>query len=524
VKGRPAWAIPWLEDDPSLTSPQLWVGRMRRDAGDARGYGATGLIGIHWRTRVLGPNVQALAEAAWRQDWPQGPQPVEGPIGGYPLVRAAARVEGAAEPSVYRDQRCGLTGYRLRVPRGRYAVTLRFVELERTRAGERVFDVLLEGQPIAPGVDLAKSPGPGKPFDLAAPDVPVSDGWLDVGFVDHQDIPCLAAIEVAGAAVRRRVNVGGPAVAGYEADLPGVPFVATADFWRSWAEAELGADAAPKAAAVFERLDSRLPQPATWIEGPGGLHPDDRPWSEAKADYAFVDDLEALRPLVRGAASLERYEYWLSTFRYMRAMGELRCAWARLSTALAAIRSGSNAADRQQKAETALEPLRATVPLASRVMEHLYGTVSTRGELGTVANWQQHVLPRVIEQPAREIEQALGRPLPADAHLGRDYVGPERLVVPTDRTALETGEPLRLEAIVLGDAKARSVQLAWRAMGSGEWTTIPFAHVNRGVWRIRLPAPADDFEYAVEAVSATGAALQVPPGGRDTPRTVVVSP
>ncbi|MDQ1255495.1 MAG: hypothetical protein QG656_86, partial [Candidatus Hydrogenedentes bacterium] len=39
VSGRDKWAIPWLEDDPAMTSPQLWAGRMRRDAYDARQYG-----------------------------------------------------------------------------------------------------------------------------------------------------------------------------------------------------------------------------------------------------------------------------------------------------------------------------------------------------------------------------------------------------------------------------------------------------------------------------------------------------
>ena len=67
VQGRPKWAIPWLEDDPGLTMPQLWAGRMRRDAADALKYGCTGLMGIHWRTRILGPNVSALAQAAWDQ-------------------------------------------------------------------------------------------------------------------------------------------------------------------------------------------------------------------------------------------------------------------------------------------------------------------------------------------------------------------------------------------------------------------------------------------------------------------------
>ena len=67
VQGRPKWAIPWMEDDPGLTMPQLWAGRMRRDAYDALQYGCTGLMGIHWRTRILGPNVSALAKAAWDQ-------------------------------------------------------------------------------------------------------------------------------------------------------------------------------------------------------------------------------------------------------------------------------------------------------------------------------------------------------------------------------------------------------------------------------------------------------------------------
>ena len=36
LEGRQKWAIPWFEDDPGLSSPQLWVGRMRKDAVDAR--------------------------------------------------------------------------------------------------------------------------------------------------------------------------------------------------------------------------------------------------------------------------------------------------------------------------------------------------------------------------------------------------------------------------------------------------------------------------------------------------------
>ncbi len=68
IMGRDKWAIPWMEEDPLLTQVQLWAGRMRMDAVDALKYKCTGLMGIHWRTRILGPNVSALAYAAWDQN------------------------------------------------------------------------------------------------------------------------------------------------------------------------------------------------------------------------------------------------------------------------------------------------------------------------------------------------------------------------------------------------------------------------------------------------------------------------
>ena len=67
VQDRPKWAIPWMEDDSALTAPQLWVGRMRRDAKDALAYSCTGLIGFHWRTENIAPIVSVLAKAGWSQ-------------------------------------------------------------------------------------------------------------------------------------------------------------------------------------------------------------------------------------------------------------------------------------------------------------------------------------------------------------------------------------------------------------------------------------------------------------------------
>jgi len=54
-----------------MSSPQLWVGRILRDAYDAKRLGCQGLIGIHWRTTEVGPMVSALAQSQWRAPQPE---------------------------------------------------------------------------------------------------------------------------------------------------------------------------------------------------------------------------------------------------------------------------------------------------------------------------------------------------------------------------------------------------------------------------------------------------------------------
>ncbi len=70
LDGRLKFAIPWAEDDPNLTAIQLLAGRMRRDAVDALSYKCDGLFCLHWRTRVINPNISAIAQAGWSiGDW-----------------------------------------------------------------------------------------------------------------------------------------------------------------------------------------------------------------------------------------------------------------------------------------------------------------------------------------------------------------------------------------------------------------------------------------------------------------------
>ncbi len=539
VSRRPKWAIPWLEDDPGLTSPQLWVGRMRRDAADARRHGCTGLMGIHWRTRVLSPNVAALARAAWDQDaWNKTPQVAlqppraEGPIGGQAAAFPQNAIDGTDDDALYQTVRYDVAAYHFQEPDGTYSVTLKFCEPHHGAAGKRVFGVKIQGKEVIPRLDIFGEAGKNKALDYTFGGVEVKGGWLDIDFVKQVEFPSIAAIEIRGAGLSRTINCGGPKYKDYDADWPASApargYLPADDFYDDWVLHELGPDAGPAAAAIFKRIDCALPRPSDWVDGPGGLKPDLRPWSEVEKEYGFTVDLANLRPRVKGQGSLERFDYWLSTFRYMKATARVRCLWAEYSKAMEKVAAEKDAKTMSAIAREAALPLREELVRAvAEVHARLLETVSNPGELGTVANWQQHILPGLLEKPAAELEKALGEPLPASAMPSKRYEGPPRVIVPAVRTSLTAGEALRVKAIVLSRSPPREVALHWRPLGRGELTRVPLAHASRGVYSAELRADAaagEDLEYHVKAVMQDGMSLYFPATAPGVSQTVVVVP
>lgn len=61
------WVIPWAEDDPGLTAPELWLNRTLEHCQSAVAYNITGLQIIHWRTRAVSPQIGAAHAWAWDQ-------------------------------------------------------------------------------------------------------------------------------------------------------------------------------------------------------------------------------------------------------------------------------------------------------------------------------------------------------------------------------------------------------------------------------------------------------------------------
>jgi hypothetical protein len=158
------------------------------------------------------------------------------------------------------------------------------------------------------------------------------------------------------------------------------------------------------------------------------------------------------------------------------------------------------------------------------VYGHLLATVSNPGEMGTLANWEQHLLPGLLTKPAEELAQLLDGPLPPDALPDRVYRGPTRVFLPTARSSIAAGETLRVKAIVVAAQPAVRGAVHWRKLGPGSYSTVPLRHVARGVYAVDLPAKASaaDFEYYVEVVDADGKTLRAPATAPAINQTVVV--
>ncbi len=554
VKGRPKWAIPWLEDDPAMIIPQLWAGRMRRDAADALAYGCTGLMGIHWRTRILGPNVSALAHAAWEQKrWnpyfgkkikPPEPKLPESRQGGNAAQFPNNPIADTEMDPLYQTVIWDVKAYRLKVPNGSYTVTLKFCEPHYNAADKRVFGVKLQNNAVIDKLDIFGEVGRNRALDYTFEDVKVDDGLFNIDFVNIVEFPCIAAFIVQGQGIIRKINCGGSAYKDYQADLPASDSddrprdLPVRDFYADWAVTQFGPEVFQPIAELFTRLDggptaedrgqraANLPRPSTWVKGPGGIKPDERPWEQVSKEYTFIEKMAKLRPQIKGAGNLERFDYWLNNFRYLRAVGEVNCTWAKFNAAMKKVKDRKNPDEQKRLARQLTLPFRRElVAQVADVHRYLLATVNTNGAMGNVTNWQQHIMPTLLTEPGQELANILGEDLPADAVPSNQYVGPLRIFLPTVRTSLATGEDLKLKVIILAQNQPEDAALYWRTMGKGKFNKITLTHIARGVYSVKIPANwiKADLEYYVKASSTDGRQIAFPATAPNINQTVVVS-
>jgi len=68
LESRERWPVPWLEDDPAMWLPQFHVDRFVRDMDLAEQYGCQGLLGIHWRHRIMDIDAGYQAGYSWNKE------------------------------------------------------------------------------------------------------------------------------------------------------------------------------------------------------------------------------------------------------------------------------------------------------------------------------------------------------------------------------------------------------------------------------------------------------------------------
>ena len=508
-KDRPSWAIPWLEDDPAMISPQLWVGRMRRDAFDAKRYGCDGLLGIHWRTSSIAPNIKALMEAAWEQPWDESVSEkicLEGYVGADSYTEEYPECKG-----VLNTARKGCSGYVLKLPPGNYTVCMVFQKCD-AKLDIKIKNLILRDRMISEENN-----------EICVPDIEVEqDTVLSIDFMVKEGCPAISAVTIEGATKNnqlagndfsRKINCGGTSWQDYEADLElykkNGRCAPTGDFYRNFSVAEFGKGAGEKAADIFAEQDGNMPRPSRWEDGPGNIYCNEIPWDDMKKQYDFVDEFEKLGTLIHSAGEKSRYDYWNHTFQAMKRTAEIGCLWGSFEIHCKA-----------DSHESALADYKELLRAVEELEYHLLMAVESNGDMGVITNIQQRAVTPILRQCKDKLTKWYSD-LP---ELKGNVVDKAlRLVVPTARTSLQRGEDLRLKVIVIGGSEISPV-LDIRYIGCSEYRRYKFAKCERWVYSLTVPAAelAEDFEYHI-SLEENGRRLVYPCSSKHQDETVVIA-
>ena len=126
---------------------------------------------------------------------------------------ATMDVGNVADAALYKTQRwwADRGAYQFDVPNGNYKVDLSFAESLRDKKDQRLFDVLIEGQPVLQNFDAFVAGGYNKAFTLTFPAV-VTDGQLTVEFVAHRDSAFINALHVVSAGAEPAATPTAPSI------------------------------------------------------------------------------------------------------------------------------------------------------------------------------------------------------------------------------------------------------------------------------------------------------------------------
>ena len=109
-----------------------------------------------------------------------------------------ATVKGSQDAPLYRSFRVGDIEIAHPIPDGVYDLTFHFAEPDEVARDARIFDVLVEGRPVIPGLDvmLARDSKVKSALTVVIPNVEIADGELNIAFAASVGEPVLSALVV----------------------------------------------------------------------------------------------------------------------------------------------------------------------------------------------------------------------------------------------------------------------------------------------------------------------------------------
>ena len=345
--------------------------------------------------------------------------------------------------------------------------------------------------------------------------------WVERMFRDSSDAfryGCegLMAIHWRTAAIAP--NIAALSQAGWNYDgatIPDAPPALDA-FWADWGRDMFGGDAGAEAGRILKEFDGKHP-------AINSLYNSKTTDEQISACFAPLQKMESLRPSVKGAGNLERFDYWLNQIRATRARAQTWVLAERLSARIVEANAVKEPKERTRFVREQLLPLRLAVARSHEetIAAFLNGTKSP-GEVGVITHIGTVVRDRLVSAHDAAIKEMLGEPLPSEAAVSTAYRGTPRIFVSAKRTQMIAREPQEIRAFVLSSPKSTGVSLHWRVLGGSKFKTLAATNRARQAYRVNLPAQArNTVEYYLEASLDNGERVRWPATAPAINQTVI---
>lgn len=311
---------------------------------------------------------------------------------------------------------------------------------------------------------------------------------------------------------------------GWDADKyksPGdsIRHINPSEIYKEWASLQFGPKAAAQLGNLFTSLDggefklgskdrhANFPRTADWgKKGPGMIKPNYETWEKYQKKYDFIKTYENAKNLVVGKGNLERYNYWLNTFYYAKYQGNVGCILADMERLNGQIGKAKSKEEKIKLANELIAKRNEVAKTWEKMGDCLMQTVSTNGEMGTIANLEQHNLGSLnqIHQYDKVLTELLGD-IP-EIKMSTAYKGETRIVMPTRQTIIKQGESLVTKVRILSSQKIASVKVFYKALNEKNYTEKALKNVNRNVYQLEITPKEynqNSFTYYVEVKTGT---------------------